>query len=148
MIALMNFAWFLLILFLALLVAEGFICFISAIVPHFIIGIALAAGAYGFFMLCNGFFQLKPDIPGWFIWIYYMGFHTYVYRASIVNEFGSRGILKDAQTPEWKTGHDVLVYMGMNNVQKGDDCWTLVGYLAICHLVYYLILKYVKSGKR
>jgi len=102
MIALKNFAWFLLILFLALLVAEGFVCFISAIVPHFIIGIAFAAGAYGFFMLCNGFFQLKPDIPDWFIWIYYMGFHTYVFRASIVNEFGSRGVLKDADTPEWK----------------------------------------------
>eukprot|EP01035_Chromulina_nebulosa_P025532 gene25532-33328_t len=116
-----------LIAFFSLLVAEGFICFLSAIVPHFIIGIALAAGAYGFFMLCNGFFQLKPDIPGWFIWVYYMGFHTYVYRASIVNEFGSRGVLKDAQTPEWKTGHDVLVYMGMNNVSKGDDCWTLSG---------------------
>ena len=55
---------------------------LGAIVPHFIIGIALGAGLYGFFMLCQGFFQIKSDIPPWFIWVYYMGFHTYSFRAA------------------------------------------------------------------
>lgn len=38
-------------------------------VPHYIIGIALGAGLFGFHMLCEGFFIVAPDIPGWFIWV-------------------------------------------------------------------------------
>ena len=30
------------------------------------------------FMLCEGFFILKDDIPGWWIGGYYAAFHTYV----------------------------------------------------------------------
>ena len=39
-----HFGYFLLIMFLALMTAEGFMALLAAIVPHFIIGIALAAG--------------------------------------------------------------------------------------------------------
>jgi ABC-type multidrug transport system permease subunit len=76
-------------MFLSLLCAEGYMAVLGAVVPHFIIGIALGAGLYGFFMLCEGFFQIKSDIPPWFIWVYYLGFHTYSFRAA--GERQSRG---------------------------------------------------------
>jgi len=37
---------------------------VAACVPHYIIGIALAAGIFGFHMLCEGFFKVKSEIPG------------------------------------------------------------------------------------
>ena len=43
-------------------------CLIGAVSPHYIIGIALGAGVYGFFMLCEGAFKVRDDIPPWFIW--------------------------------------------------------------------------------
>ena len=103
-----NFGTFLLIMFLSLMCAEGYMAVLGAIVPHFIIGIALGAGLYGCFMLCEGFFQIRSDIPPWFIWIYYMGFHTYSFRAAVTNEFRDRGVLADATNPLWHTGKDVL----------------------------------------
>ena len=36
---------------------------VAACVPHYIIGIALAAGIFGFHMLCEGFFKVKSEIP-------------------------------------------------------------------------------------
>ena len=50
-------------------------------------GIAVGAATYGFFMLCEGFMVIKDDIPPWFIWGHYIGFHTYSFRPFMVNEF-------------------------------------------------------------
>jgi len=60
-----GFGIYLLDLFISLMVAEGFMCVMAVIVPHYIIGIALAAGVFGFFMLCQGFFVVQSDIPPW-----------------------------------------------------------------------------------
>ena len=49
-------------LFVSLLVAEGFMSLVAACVPHYIIGIALAAGIFGFHMLCEGFFKVKSEL--------------------------------------------------------------------------------------
>jgi ABC-type multidrug transport system ATPase subunit len=79
--ALLNgFGIYLSTLFLSLLMAEAFMSFIAACVPHYIIGIALAAGLFGFFMLCQGFFIVKDDIPPYLIWGYYIAPHTYIFQ--------------------------------------------------------------------
>lgn len=135
-----NFGYFLLILFLSLMCAEGYMAVLGAIVPHFIIGIALGAGLYGFFMLCEGFFQIKSDIPPWFIWVYYMGFHTYSFRAAVVNEFKGRGDLDHANNPQWATGQDLLNYYNMGDAKVGDDCWVLFGYACAWYILYYIVL--------
>ena len=50
---------------------------------------ALVAGLYGMFMLCEGFLVVKEDIPPWFIWGYYLAFHTYTFRIFMYSEFSS-----------------------------------------------------------
>lgn len=142
-----NFGMFLLLLFLSLLTAEGFMACVSAVVPHFIIGIAAGAGLYGFFMLCEGFFQVRSDIPPWFIWVYYMGFHTYAFRGSVVNEFQDRGRLLDSTNPAWTSGEAVISYLGMSDAKPWRDALVLAGYALAWQLLYYLILLR-KNGKR
>ena len=67
-------------LFIALLMAEAFMALIASLVPHFIIGIMIAAGMFGFFMLCCGFFIVEEDIPPFLLWGYYLAPHTYIFR--------------------------------------------------------------------
>ena len=74
-------------LFVSLLVAEGFMGLVAACVPHYIIGIALAAGIFGFHMLCEGFFKVKSEIPDYLKWGYYIAFHSYTFRIFMHNEF-------------------------------------------------------------
>lgn len=99
-----RFVWFTLNLFLSLFVAEGLIHVISALVPFFIIGLVAAAGIYGTrydcvahrvltltrtggFMLTEGFFLVRGNIPKWWIWMYYIGFHSYSFESFMYNEF-------------------------------------------------------------
>ena len=82
-----GFGVFFAALLCSLIAAEGFMNLIGAISPHYIIGIALGAGVYGFFMLCEGALKVQDDIPPWFIWVHHIGFHTYSYRVFMYNEF-------------------------------------------------------------
>lgn len=50
---------------------------------------AIGAGLFGMFMLCCGFFVLPSNIPPWFIWGYWIGFHTYAFELFMYNEFDS-----------------------------------------------------------
>ena len=82
-------------------VAEGMLQFIASLVPHYIIGMALGAGMYGMFMLCEGFFVVPSNIPPcvvcgecgpltrcrYWIWGYYLAFHTYSFEIFMYNEF-------------------------------------------------------------
>eukprot|EP00042_Codosiga_hollandica_P055028 m.758572 g.758572 ORF g.758572 m.758572 type:complete len:156 (+) comp59036_c1_seq34:735-1202(+) len=73
-----GFAVFLFCLFMSLLGAESMLALIAAIVPHYIIGMALGSGVYGMFMLSEGFFVIPSNIPVWWkYWSYYMGFREY-----------------------------------------------------------------------
>ena len=47
--------WYFLNMFLSLVVAEALAQLVSHVVPHFVIGMAVIAGLYGFFMLFQGF---------------------------------------------------------------------------------------------
>ena len=38
-------------------------------------------------MLTEGFFLIKSNIRGWWIWMYYIGFHTYSFESFMYNEF-------------------------------------------------------------
>jgi hypothetical protein len=139
MMSLSGFPMFLTLLFMSLLIAEGFMSLVALIVPQFIIGIALAAGVYGMFMLCEGFFQIKSEIPDYLVWIYYTGFHTYAFRAAMHNEFHDEGDFEDARSPQMASGDAVLKYYDMDGVDMTKDIMVLLGYIAVFQcLVYYV----------
>eukprot|EP00827_Trimyema_finlayi_P005056 TRINITY_DN521_c0_g2_i3.p1 TRINITY_DN521_c0_g2~~TRINITY_DN521_c0_g2_i3.p1 ORF type:complete len:179 (+),score=34.98 TRINITY_DN521_c0_g2_i3:70-606(+) len=138
---LMHFGIFLLCMFVSLLVAEAFMAIISSIVPHYIIGLAVASALYGFFMLSEGMLIIKNQIPPYFIWGYYLGFHTYAYRIFMVNEFKNL----DLKSMMYQDGNAVLKFYDMNNVKIWEDILILIGYACLLQLVYYIILRLQKK---
>jgi hypothetical protein len=56
MSSLNGYGYFLLILWMCLIVAETFVYFVASVSPHYIIGIAVAAGFFGLCMTVMGFF--------------------------------------------------------------------------------------------
>jgi ABC-type multidrug transport system permease subunit len=130
--------WYFLNMFLALVVAEALAQLVSHVVPHFIIGMALLAGMFGFFMLFQGFMLVPSEFPKWLRWVYNVAFHTYSWRTFMVTEF--RGDKVFTGSDAFKTGEDVLEFYEIEDVNRAHDMITLAGYALFIHCLSCLVL--------
>ncbi|ETL24566.1 hypothetical protein F441_22082 [Phytophthora nicotianae CJ01A1] len=134
-----GFWWFLLNLFLSLVVAESLMHVIGAAVPHYIIGIALGAGVYGMFMLCEGFMVPKETIPDYWIWAYYLAFHTYSFQSFVYEHF----IHVDSPTAK-----AILVRLNLEDVNTAHNMIILACYAVGLELIFTFILYKFHTGRR
>lgn len=132
--------WYFLNMFLSLTVAEALAQLVSHVVPHFVIGMAMIAGMYGFFMLFQGFMLVPSLFPNWLRWTYNVAFHTYSWRTFMVNEFRHQTF---EGNPNFATGEDVLAYYEIEHVNRRNDVsddvdvLLLVGLSLASHLTFF-----------
>jgi hypothetical protein len=134
--------WYFLNMFLALVVAEALAQLVSHVVPHFIIGMALLSGVFGFFMLFQGFMLVPSEFPNWLRWVYNVAFHTYSWRTFMVTEFrGEKNFTgMEGEYSPFKTGEEVLDFYEIADVNRAHDMITLAGYALFIHCLSCLIL--------
>ena len=132
-------------LFVSLLVAEGFMSLVAACVPHYIIGIALAAGIFGFHMLCEGFFKVKSEIPDYLKWGYYIAFHSYTFRIFMHNEFNP---INNLDCKPFCDGEEVLRFYDMGDVDVAADFGVLIGFAVFFQLCFAVVLYKFHTGRR
>ncbi|RMX62329.1 hypothetical protein KXD40_009456 [Peronospora effusa] len=131
--------YFLLNLFLSLVVSESMMHVIGAAVPHYIIGIALGAGVFGMFMLCEGFMVPRDSIPTYWIWGYYLAFHTYSFESFVFKQFENETSIE---------AKAILTKYGMENVDVSRDMLLLVVYIVAFQAIFALILWKFHTGRR
>ncbi|GMF37151.1 unnamed protein product [Phytophthora fragariaefolia] len=134
-----GFWYFLLNLFLSLVVAESMMHVIGAAVPHYIIGIALGAGIYGMFMLCEGFMVPKETIPDYWIWAYYIAFHSYSFKSFVYEHF------IHVNTP---TAKAILERLNLKDVDTPQNMIILACYAICLELIFTFILYKFHTGRR
>eukprot|EP00644_Phytophthora_capsici_P014775 jgi/Phyca11/553481/estExt2_Genewise1Plus.C_PHYCAscaffold_530195 len=121
-----SFPSFLLNLTLSLIAAESLMHLLGAAVPHYIMGIALGAGLFGMFMLCEGFMVPFSDMPVYWKWGYYIAFHTYSFESFMYEHFS-----KEDTEESWA----LLKEYGMDKVNVTKDMIILAGYSVILQLL-------------
>ena len=131
-------------LFIALYVAESMLAFIASLVPHYIIGMAIGAAAYGFQMLTQGFFLLPSNIPPYWIWGYYIGFHRYAFGIFMHNEFTGNTF----NSTIFPRGEQVLELYDMDNVDVGENFGILIAIAIIYRIFFFLALYFFRTGKQ
>ncbi|TMW64531.1 hypothetical protein Poli38472_011411 [Pythium oligandrum] len=134
-----GFWWFLLNLFLSLVVAESLMHVIASAVSHYIIGIALGAGFFGMCMLCEGFMVPRESIPNYWIWGYYMAFHTYSFESFVFEHFSRETTPASAA---------ILARLGMEDVDTPQNMAILGGYVVLFQLIFTLMLYMFHTGRR
>ncbi|XP_071705769.1 ABC transporter G family member 6-like [Rutidosis leptorrhynchoides] len=66
---------------------SSFVTFLSAIVPHVMIGYVVVVALLAYFLLFSGFFINRDRIPDYWIWFHYISLVKYPYEAVLHNEF-------------------------------------------------------------
>jgi len=129
-------AWYFLNMFLSLMTSEALAQLVSHAVPHFVIGMAMIAGLFGFFMLFQGFMLVPSDFPDWLRWTNKVAFHTYSWRSFMATEFAGEEF---PDTP-FPTGEDVLKFYEIEDTNREEDMYVLIYYCLILHLLSFIVL--------
>jgi ABC-type multidrug transport system ATPase subunit len=128
--------WYFTDMWLSLVIAEALAQLISHVVPHFIIGMALLAGLYGFFMLFMGFMLIPSNFPEGSRWLYDVAFHTYSFRTFMYTEFHGN----QTYVGQFETGQAVLDFYEIGDVNRSEDMVVLFCYALIVHLMSIIVL--------
>jgi ABC-type multidrug transport system ATPase subunit len=134
-----SYGIFLLTVFLSLMVAESLMHLVAACVPHFIIGMALGAAVFGWFILCMGLFVPRPAIPGYWIWAHYLGFLSYGFEALMHNQF---------HTDDSPAAKLILSRFGMEDVDLGRDLAILAANAVAFEIIFTCVLYKFHTGRR
>ncbi|RLN28227.1 ABC transporter G family member 16-like [Panicum miliaceum] len=100
-----SFLFFVLIILASFWAGSGFVTFLSAVVPHVMLGYTVVVAILAYFLLFSGFFINRDRIPDYWIWFHYLSLVKYPYQAVLQNEFRdasrcfSRGIEMFDGTP-------------------------------------------------
>jgi hypothetical protein len=149
MAGLLGFGNFLLILWMCCLFAECFAYFVSALFPHFIIGLALMASFFGLCIALQGFFQVLSQMSWVVRWMAFCTPHRYAFRAFMRNEFAtiSQPFLASDGQVAWTNGTAVLAFYGLTdegNLVKtiGGDIGILFAFSCSYILLFYLVCEF------
>ncbi|CAI9287047.1 unnamed protein product [Lactuca saligna] len=89
------FIYFSLVVFVSMLLVEGLMMLVAAVVPNLLMGIISGAGIVGLMILGAGFFRLPNDLP-YFFWkypLYYISLHSALHIETGVSKWIDLGIL-------------------------------------------------------
>eukprot|EP00042_Codosiga_hollandica_P037156 m.290085 g.290085 ORF g.290085 m.290085 type:complete len:261 (+) comp55068_c0_seq2:897-1679(+) len=132
-----GFLTFIAALFVSMYVAESMVAVVATLVSEYVIGMALAAGIYGLYFLCQGFLIIESNMPVyWRYSFHYVSFLTYSFRIFMLNEFKGE---------DW--GVDLLKLYGFTDASMTNDFIVLIANAVIYRLLYFLILYYLRSGR-
>ncbi|KAK1932326.1 ABC transporter G family member 15 [Phytophthora citrophthora] len=134
-----SYGIFLLIVFLSLVVAESLMHLVAACVSHFIIGMAVGAALFGWFILCMGLFVPRPAIPDYWIWGHYLGFLSYGFEALMHNQFHSD------TSPAAQL---ILNRFGMEKADLGRDLSIVAANAVAFEMMFTLVLYKFHTGRR
>jgi len=131
--------WYFITMFLSLICAEALAQLVSHVVPHFVIGMAVIAGLYGFFMLFQGFLLLPSAFPSWLRWTYDIAFHTYAWRTFMYSEFADKDVIFEGP---YQSGEEVLEAFEIADVDRDQDLVVLLCYGLAPHLLSFIVLHF------
>ena len=160
-----RFWYYVLALWAGLYVSDSLTMLIAAIIPYYLIGIAMSAASYGLWMVLNGYFVKKSNIPIGWKWMHYLSFEKYMFEGFVVNEFDNKSFPCDVVPlsgggtscyclwPDLNndcnlSGEEILTFYQYENVSKWEWFGIMWAFAGVLRIGFYLMLRFFNKGTR
>ncbi|XP_027103665.1 ABC transporter G family member 8 [Coffea arabica] len=138
------FAYFVLVIWVIVLMANSFVLFLSSVTPNYLSGTSLVTVLLAGFFLFSGYFISKDSLPKFWLGMHYFSMYKYALDALLINEYScliSRCLIwYDENKTCMVTGRDVLDKRGLHERQRWTNVYILIGFFAFYRLLCLIVL--------
>ncbi|XP_073131046.1 ABC transporter G family member 8 [Henckelia pumila] len=140
------FAYFVLVIWVILLMANSFVLFLSSVAPNFIAGTSLVTVLLAGFFLFSGYFIAKDNLPKFWLFMHYLSMYKYALDAFSINEYScmvSRCFvwLDETKKTCLVNGADVLEKKGLHELQRWTNVYILLAFFVLYRLLWLIVLR-------
>ncbi|KAK6936767.1 ABC-2 type transporter [Dillenia turbinata] len=144
------FAYFVLVIWIIVLMANSFVLFLSSLAPNYIAGTSLVTILLGGFFLFSGYFISKDSLPKYWLFMYFFSMYKYALDALLINEYSclvSRCLIWYEENKTCMvTGGDVLQKRGLHERQRWTNIYILIGFIVFYRVLFLMVL--LRRAKR
>ncbi|KAH7854108.1 hypothetical protein Vadar_010190 [Vaccinium darrowii] len=149
----LAFAYFVLVIWVIVLMANSFVLFLSSLAPNYIAGTSLLTILLGCFFLFSGYFISTASLPKYWLFMHYLSMYKYALDALLINEYSCLVSKCLVWFDENKTcmvsGRDVLEKRGLHGGQRWKNIYILIGFFVFYRVLWLLVLmRRVSTSKK
>ncbi|KAK4280279.1 hypothetical protein QN277_011921 [Acacia crassicarpa] len=141
----LSFAYFVLVIWLIVLMANSFVLFLSSIAPNYIAGTSLVTMLLAAFFLFSGYFISKESLPKYWLFMYFFSMYKYALDALLINEYSclvTRCFIwyEENEGECMVTGGDVMNKRGLSEAQRWTNVYALLGFFVLYRVLCLFVL--------
>lgn len=140
----LAFAYFVLVIWVIVLMANSFVLFLSSFAPNYIAGTSLLTILLGCFFLFSGYFISTESLPKYWLFMHYLSMYKYALDALLINEYSclvSKCLIWfDVNKTCMVSGRDVLEKRGLHGGQRWKNISILIGFFVFYRVLWWLVL--------
>ncbi|KAJ0043160.1 hypothetical protein Pint_17567 [Pistacia integerrima] len=138
------FAYFVLVIWVIVIMANSFVLFLSSLAPNYIAGTSLVTILLGAFFLFSGYFISKDSLPKYWLFMYFFSMYKYALDALLINEYSCLSsrcfIWYEENSTCMVTGGDVLQKRGLHEKQRWTNIYFLIGFFVLYRVLCFMVL--------
>ncbi|GAV72724.1 ABC_tran domain-containing protein/ABC2_membrane domain-containing protein [Cephalotus follicularis] len=148
-----SFAYFVLVIWIVVIMANSFVLFLSSLAPNYIAGTSLVTVLLGAFFLFSGYFISKESMPKYWLFMHFFSMYKYALDALLINEYSclvSKCLIwYDESKTCMVTGGDVLLKRGLHERQRWTNIYILIGFFVFYRVLCLLaLIRRVSKSKK
>ncbi|KAK0597987.1 hypothetical protein LWI29_030540 [Acer saccharum] len=139
------FAYFVLVIWIIVLMANSFVLFLSSLAPNYIAGTSLVTILLGGFFLFSGYFISQVGMPKYWLFMHFLSMYKYALDALLINEYSclvSRCLIwyQESNNTCMITGEDVLQKRGLHESHRWTNIYFLIAFFVFYRLLCFIVL--------
>ncbi|KAK1575515.1 hypothetical protein Q3G72_006138 [Acer saccharum] len=139
------FAYFVLVIWIIVLMANSFVLFLSSLAPNYIAGTSLVTILLGGFFLFSGYFISQMGMPKYWLFMHFLSMYKYALDALLINEYSclvSRCLIwyQESNNTCMITGEDVLQKRGLHESHRWTNIYFLIAFFVFYRLLCFIVL--------